>query len=68
MNNPSRCLIYNASQIVQVVSNKEKYVRGNFTQKIKDLSVLEKKESDKLSIVSIKLIIFYLEHIFLHYF
>ncbi len=55
----SNLLVYNASQIVQVVSNKERYVRGNCTQKIRNLSIIEKKESDKLSIVSIKLIFYF---------
>lgn len=58
MSNQTKCLISNAAQIVQVVSNRERYIRGNCTEKIKNISILEKKDSDKLSIVSIKFILF----------
>jgi hypothetical protein len=47
-----KCLIYNATQIVQVTSNGEKYLRGN-DSKIKDLAILE-DESNSLTIVSIE--------------
>lgn len=51
-NNNYKCLIHSAEQIVQVVSNGERYVRGN-SEKIKNLSILNRKESENLSIVSI---------------
>ncbi len=48
------CLIYGASQIVQVVANKEPYIRGG-TNEFKSPMVLnEDKERGPLNIVSIK--------------
>ncbi len=48
------CLIYGAKQIVQIVKNREKYVRGG-TDQIKSLSVLyENLERGPLIIVSIE--------------
>ena len=52
--NSYKCIIFNAQQIVQVVSGGERYVRGN-SDKIKNLSILNKtNETDNLSIVSIE--------------
>jgi hypothetical protein len=47
------CLIFGAKQIVQVVANKEKYVRG--VDNLKRLSILEEKKiNGDLVIVLIK--------------
>lgn len=45
-------LIEHCEQIVQVVSNGERYVRGG-SEKMKKISILTRKESDNLAIVSI---------------
>lgn len=50
--NDHKCRIYDAEQVVQIVSNGEQYIRGN-TDKIKNLSILSRKENDSLTIVSI---------------
>jgi hypothetical protein len=53
-NTPDVCLIYGASQIVQVVENRQKYVRGG-ADEIKALCVLnEDHERGSLNIVSVK--------------
>lgn len=50
----TKVLIYNASQIVQVVSNGERYLRGN-SEKIKNLSILKKTDpKENLCLVSIE--------------
>jgi hypothetical protein len=48
-----KCLIQNALQIVQVVSNGEKYVRGS-SELIQNLAILNFKQDDHLCIVSIE--------------
>jgi hypothetical protein len=48
------CIINNAMQIVQIVSNGERFIRGNSDQ-LKNLSIINKtKETDNLCIVSIE--------------
>ena len=58
MNNASakshKCIIQNAGQIVQVVSNGEEYVRGLPDLTKNNLSILNCKEADPLIIISIK--------------
>ena len=49
-----KCLIRNASQIVQVVANGEDYVRGSADLAKNNLAVLNSRESDPLMIVSIE--------------
>lgn len=52
-----KTLIYGANQIVQVVSNRERYLRGT-DPKIKNLAILNKtNENDNLCIVSNKLML-----------
>lgn len=47
-------LIHGASQIVRVVSNGERYLRGNNSDQIKSLAILSKKSPDEnLCVVSI---------------
>jgi imidazolonepropionase len=46
------CLIYGAEQIVQVVANKESYIRGGSDQ-MKNLALLNKKSDTLLSLVII---------------
>ena len=49
-----KCLIYNPAQIVQVVSNGQRYIRGGHDD-MKHLALLENKDpSKKLVLVSIK--------------
>lgn len=48
----STTLIHSIEQIVQVVSNSERYVRGG-SDKIKNLAILNRKENENLSIVSV---------------
>ena len=61
--NNNKVLIQGASQIVQVVSSKESYLRGSSTG-IKSLALISKKnEKDNLCLVTIELVrqkIFYL--------
>lgn len=45
-------LIEHCEQIVQVVSNGERYVRGG-SEKMKNISLLSRKETENLSIVII---------------
>jgi len=52
--NSHRCLIYNASQVVQVVSNGEEYVRGSSDLVSNNLAILNFKENNSLIIVSIE--------------
>ena len=53
MSKNSSCLIYGAKQIVQVVINKQKYVRG--TDNMKNVYVLEENElKGNLNLVSIE--------------
>jgi imidazolonepropionase len=49
---PHKCLIWGAEQIVQVVSNRERFVRGG-TDLMRNLAILTKKPDDLLIIVSI---------------
>jgi hypothetical protein len=47
-------LIYNPSQIVQVVSNGEDFVRGSSNLTTNNLAILNSKENDPLVLVSIE--------------
>ena len=47
-------LIYNPSQIVQVVSNGEDFVRGSSNLVANNLAILNSKENDPLVLVSIE--------------
>jgi hypothetical protein len=49
----SSLLIRGAGQIVQVVANRERYLRGN-SESIKNLAVLSAGPGDSLCIVSIE--------------
>lgn len=48
-----KTLVHSAEQIVQVVSNGERYIRGN-TDQMKNISILNSRPADNLTIVSIK--------------
>ena len=48
------CLIYNANQIVQVVSNGQDYIRGSSDLAKNNLAILNSLENDLLVIVSIE--------------
>jgi len=47
-------LIHNPSQIVQVVSNGEDFVRGSSNLTTNNLAILNSKEKDPLVLVSIE--------------
>ena len=53
-----KTLVHSAEHIVQVVSNGERYVRGN-TDKMKNISILNSRPSDNLAIVSIEYYLFF---------
>ena len=52
--NSHKCLIYKASQVVQVVSNGEDYIRGCSDLTTNNIAILNQKEDDSLVIVSIE--------------
>jgi hypothetical protein len=50
----NKFLIYNPSQIVQVVSSGEDFVRGSSNLTANNLAILNSKENDPLVLVSIE--------------
>jgi len=50
----NKFLIYNPSQIVQVVSSGEDFVRGSSNFIANNLAILNSKENDQLVLVSIE--------------